>query len=173
MCKHTCPGMAASHIRTSRSGVSSGGLSFTSLTLMLTRTLVSWWCPPTWRHRYNCHIQRTLQFTFIKKRFLFVPEYVCACLSSSSPPQLTVNNSQQGYVSIRASQAETCYSWFCKNYRRDKRMHVQDCTAQFFWQNYSTDFDAEATNVWYMLHTAALNLIDAPWTWTKWWTITW
>lgn len=47
----TFPGMADSHMSTSLLVANSGGLSFTSLTLILTRTLVSWWWPPTRRHR--------------------------------------------------------------------------------------------------------------------------
>lgn len=46
----TFPGATLSHIRTSLLVANSGGLSFTSFTLMLTRTLVSWWWPPTYTH---------------------------------------------------------------------------------------------------------------------------
>lgn len=41
---------------------------------------------------------------FLRSGFSLVLEYVCPCLSPSSPPQLTMNNSQQGCLSIRASQ---------------------------------------------------------------------
>lgn len=40
---HTFPGATLSHMRTSLVVANSGGLSFTSFTLILTRTLVSWW----------------------------------------------------------------------------------------------------------------------------------
>lgn len=136
MCKHTFPGMADSHMRTSLLVANSGGLSFTSLTLMFTRTLVSWWWPPACRHigRDKSQIQlRTLQFTFVRNRFLFVLVYVCACPSSSSLPQLTMNHFQQGYLSIRASQVAMYCFWFFKNYRRDKQKRVKQILMQE-WQ---------------------------------------
>lgn len=46
MIRLTLPGEAFSHTRISFCVANSGALSFTSLTLMLTRTFVSWWCPP-------------------------------------------------------------------------------------------------------------------------------
>lgn len=126
--------MADSHMRTSLLVANSGGLSLTSLTLMLTRTLVSWWWPPARRDigRDQRQIEpRMPRLAFIKNRFLFVLVDVCARLSSSSLPQLTMNHFQQGYLPVRASQAATYYFWFCKNYRRDKQKRVQEWAAQF------------------------------------------
>lgn len=177
--KRTFPGMADSHMRTSLLVANSGGLSFTSLTLMLTRTLVSWWWPPVRRDmgRDRRQIQlRALQFALIKNRFLFVLVYGCARLSSSSLPQLTMSHFQQGYLSVRASQAATHYFWFCKNYRRDKRKRIQDCAPQLFLTKPLKRFwcGSEKCQI-YMLNIQQQWTIDAPgtWTWTKkWWKIT-
>lgn len=64
------------------------------------------WCLGDGRLHADAGANRQIQhISSIEGRFLLVLEYACACLSSSTPPHLTMNNSHPGYLSISASQA--------------------------------------------------------------------
>lgn len=123
-------------MRTSLLVANSGALSFTSLTLMLTRTLVSWWWPPAHRHTHTEHraqsraalLHRKSQSSskVIKGRMTFVLEslWLLVCLYSNPFIMFAGRKANYEYfpTTLPVNQSATlpaiCY-FDCKNYRHE------------------------------------------------------
>lgn len=80
----TFPGAMVSHMKSSLSPANSGGLSFTSLTLILARTFVSWWWPPACTHsteqKPSAFCSAQTYKSVIKVRQSFVSGWISDCL---------------------------------------------------------------------------------------------
>ena len=121
-------------MRTSLLVANSGGLSFTSLTLMLTRTLVSWWWPPAHTHTHThtqsrakndeCSaaykkIQSSVKFIIDQMSFVACL-WLLVCLHSNPCLALAEHKANYEYFPARlavnqsATQPAICYFWFAK-----------------------------------------------------------
>lgn len=138
-------------MRTSLLVANSGGLSLTSFTLMLTRTLVSWWWPPACIvHTVQCkiisillHIKIQSSVKVIKATMSFLCELfviVCVCIVIRIWHRVngkTVNIFHLNCLSISQPLSQLFIILICKNYRRVSETSKKKKYTQTEWHSFS------------------------------------